>query len=200
MHRVKRYLPDPEEPEYMINAVSVEIFRHFAETVLPPCKTVPRHAVPVIGRESPVLSQHGKIIGRSSGRRIHIEKFGSLPGIDTFSAYTDRDIPLEHYTVGMGILPRLMELTVQMELYKIVVVHLHATRGGKIFDTVGGINRHLFPFPMVGCMELIPQHTPCGIRFEPIFVSSHEIAILHGFGQFAVILGKNLSEILFLQL
>ncbi len=74
VYGIHRYLPYSEETKHVVDAVGVEVLSHLAETCLPPGKTVLVHLLPVVGRESPVLSEHREIIGRSTGLAIHVEQ------------------------------------------------------------------------------------------------------------------------------
>jgi len=48
VHGVHRNLPDTEETQNMIYAVSVEVFRHFSETFHPPAVIILFHHLPVV--------------------------------------------------------------------------------------------------------------------------------------------------------
>ena len=67
------HLPDTEEAEDMIYAVSIEIILHLLEPRAPPAEVILRHLIPVIGREAPVLAACIEIIRRSTGRSVQIE-------------------------------------------------------------------------------------------------------------------------------
>ncbi len=73
----------------MINAVGIEIIRHFAKTAYPPGVAIACHRLPVVSGKSPVLTQIGEIIGWRTTLGIHIEKTGCSPGINAIA--TDAD-------------------------------------------------------------------------------------------------------------
>ena len=56
MYGMRRNFPDAEESEDVVDTVGGEVFGHLAETLLPPQVVVLFHHIPVVGRESPVLS------------------------------------------------------------------------------------------------------------------------------------------------
>src|SRR5688500_6141114 len=65
-NRMNRDAPYAEESQNMINSECIKIITHLHEALMPPFKSVFRHLFPIISRESPVLSLHRKIIGRSA--------------------------------------------------------------------------------------------------------------------------------------
>lgn len=67
LYGVFRYLPDAEKAEYVVDAVGVEVFCHFAEACFPPGVVVFFHNGPVVGGESPVLPHDRECVGRGSG-------------------------------------------------------------------------------------------------------------------------------------
>ena len=73
MYGVHRYLPDAEESEYMVYAVCVEVFCHLAESALPPLVAVLSHYVPVVGRESPVLTVGREVVRWCSCLSVEVE-------------------------------------------------------------------------------------------------------------------------------
>ncbi len=107
----------------MVYPVSIKIFRHLAETLFPPSETIFRHFFPIICREAPVLSEHRKIIRRSSGLTIHIEKPRILPCVNTETTYADWNVAFEHHFMLMGIITNLTKLTIQMILHKIMELY-----------------------------------------------------------------------------
>lgn len=109
-------LPDTEEAEDVVDAVGIEIPRHLAQAGPPPGVVVPRHAFPVVGRESPVLAGGREGIGRGSGLRIHVEEARELPGVGARAADADRQVALEDDPAGVGVTHGLRELEVQVVL------------------------------------------------------------------------------------
>src|SRR5438128_3852489 len=80
-----RNTPDTEETKDMVYTESVKITAHLLKAALPPVKAIFLHLLPVVSRESPVLSFHSKIIRWCSGLHIHMEKVRLLPGISTIT-------------------------------------------------------------------------------------------------------------------
>ena len=56
MHAMHWDFPDTEEAEHVVDAVSIKELRHILEAAGPPLASVLQHLIPVVGRESPVLS------------------------------------------------------------------------------------------------------------------------------------------------
>ena len=54
--RPERNLPDTEESEDMVNTECIKVLRHLCKTSLPPCISVLSHPLPIVCRETPVLS------------------------------------------------------------------------------------------------------------------------------------------------
>ena len=113
---VERNLPYPEEAEDVVDAVCVEIFRHLSETLFPPAESVGRHSFPVVGWEAPVLTQHGKVVGRRAGLRVHVEQAGILPRVNAFAPYADGNVSFEDDSVLMGEIAHFAQLPVEVEL------------------------------------------------------------------------------------
>ena len=100
---VHRDFPDAEEAQNVVDAVGVEVFGHFAETLHPPGIAVLLHHVPVVGGEAPVLSVGREVVGRGTCLSVQVEVMGLLPGFDTVAADADGDVALEHHSVGTGM-------------------------------------------------------------------------------------------------
>ena len=79
-----RSLSEVEKNAFNVDPVSIEVFRHFLETSHPPAVTVLFHDIPVVGRESPVLSVY-----RASRRRqiIRISPFTFIFSIICICSY-----------------------------------------------------------------------------------------------------------------
>ena len=110
------HLPYTEEAEDVIHTVSIEIILHLLEAGAPPAEVILRHLVPVIGRESPVLSADGEIIGRRTCGSVEVEELrinGCIHGVRTD---TDRYIALHGYADGVGISHCVCQLLVGVEL------------------------------------------------------------------------------------
>lgn len=147
----------------MVDAVGVEIFRHLAETVFPPCKTVLCHFVPIVGRESPVLSEHREVVWWSSGLAVHVEESGILPCVHALASDADRYVSLQHYAVLMRIVAHLAQLAVEMILCEVVeaeFILMLLDEAVYLFFVVDCI---FSPAGVVGGVEEISQYTPGGV-------------------------------------
>ena len=110
VNAVDRYLPDAEESEYVVDAIGIEEMRHILEATCPPLAAVLQHLVPIVCRESPVLSVHGEIVGRCSSLSVEVEVFGFHPHVATVSVHSDRDVALQYYSLLLGILVCFLHL------------------------------------------------------------------------------------------
>ena len=106
----------------MIYAVSIEIVLHLTEPFLPPSEVVLRHLIPVIGRESPVLTGDREVIGRCAGRCIQVKELRINGCIHRVRTDTDRYISLHRYSYRVSISHCVRQLLVGMELKEIVVL------------------------------------------------------------------------------
>ena len=113
-------LPDTEESEDMVDAVSVEEFGHILEPAYPPQASVLDHLVPVVGRESPVLAVRAESIWRCSGLSVEVEVTGLRPYIATVAVHSDRNVALEDNSVSPCILVDVLHLGVEDVLYEVV--------------------------------------------------------------------------------
>ena len=118
----KRNLPDAEESQYMVDTVGVEILRHSAQAGLPPGVVILRHSVPVVGGETPVLAVHAEEIRRCARAGIQVVELRIHGGIHAVPAYPDGQVPLQVHTLLVGVLHRLRQLLVQMELHPAVEI------------------------------------------------------------------------------
>ena len=116
VHGVHRNFPDSEETEDMVNAVGIEVFRHFAETLHPPRIAVLFHDIPVVGGETPVLSVYGEIIGRCAGLSVQVEIVGFCPCFYAVAADADGDVTFQHNTIGTCMFGSGKQLQMQVEL------------------------------------------------------------------------------------
>ncbi len=83
------HLPDAEETQYVIDAVHVDVLGERREAIPPPPIAVLGHAVPVVGRELPVLAAHGERIGWGARLRTHVEQLGLRPHLDALRGDAD---------------------------------------------------------------------------------------------------------------
>ena len=178
MDCIHRNLPYPEETENMVNTIGIEIFSHLAESVFPPFKPVASHLLPIVGREAPVLTEHGEVIRRSTGLAIHVEKSRRLPGVCAETADSDWNVTFQHNTLAMSIIPGLSELAVQMILQEINIFETLLMRLRKIIHFLVGIIGIFSPESIVGILIHLAQYAPCGIRTQPIFVFKNEFLVI----------------------
>ena len=100
----------------MVDAVSVEILSHIAESAHPPLASVGKHTVPVVCRESPVLSVGRECVWRSTCLSVKVEVLGFKPYVASCTVYTDRDVALEYHATCHGMLVCGAHLLVEHEL------------------------------------------------------------------------------------
>ena len=154
----------------MINTKRIEIVAHLLKTLLPPGKTVFLHFLPIIGRETPVLTIHRKMIRRRTGLQLHVIKFGRYPCIYTVTINPDRNIAFDDNTIFVSIINRITELLVQVKLKPAIKIHFFVSRRfwlEKLFNFCFLINRVRFPLRSIGSFIFIPQIAKCGVWFEP---------------------------------
>src|SRR5688572_15094422 len=116
MHRDGPYA---EETKNMIYAERIKIFTHLLKTLTPPRKSIFGHAFPVICREAPVLSLHGKIIRRRSGLLIHVIQSGFNPGIATVTRNANGNVSLQYNSILVCIFYCFPQLEMKVVLYEI---------------------------------------------------------------------------------
>src|SRR6266487_2629611 len=105
-----RNTPDTEEAKNMIYPESIKIITHFLKALLPPCETIFTHLLPVISRETPVLTRYSKIIRWRSCLYIHMIKLRVLPCISTIAVYADWNISFQNNSIIMCILCSLFQM------------------------------------------------------------------------------------------
>ena len=174
-------LPNAEESEDMVDAVSVEIFVHLAQPLLPPGKAGLGHLVPVIGRETPVLAVGAEGIRRSPRLHVEVEELRRHPGVGAGAAHPDGKIPLDGYPVGMGIGHGLFELDVQAILDPAPEGDRSGVGGGiflRFFPAETGI---LSPLGEVDRTFFVPEAAEHGIRQQPIVVRLYKCLIFRIF-------------------
>ena len=175
MDCVSRDLPDTEETEYMVNAVGIEVFRHFSKTRLPPCETVTAHFLPVVSRQPPVLAEDREVIRWCSRLTVEVEQPWIKPCVDTCARDSDRDIAFKCYSLAVGVVLGCVHLFVEIELQVVDKINLIDIVAYQPLDFFGIVIRILAPFCVVRRIEFIAQHTECGVGFEPIFVLNYKI-------------------------
>ena len=103
----------------MIDTETIEIIFQFTETFLPPGEIIFLHHIPIIGREPPVLTIYGEIVGRSTGLTVHIKVFRFHPCLDTRTVHSYRQIAFQHDPVLAGIIGNTLKLGMQDILQEI---------------------------------------------------------------------------------
>ena len=117
---ILRNLPYTEEAEHMVNAVSIEELSHILEAANPPQTAVLKHFVPVVGRESPVLTVCTERIRWSASLPVEIEVARLSPHVAAIAVDTDRNIALEDNALLTGIVVNFLKLSVQDVLLEVV--------------------------------------------------------------------------------
>ena len=132
MHAIHRDFPDAEEAEHMVDAIGIKELRHILEAAGPPLATVLQHLIPVVGRESPILTIHREVIWWSTRLTVQIEVLRLHPDIAAVTMYTDRNIALQDNPLRLGMFVRLLHLPVQNELHKVEELHVLVCLGFRV--------------------------------------------------------------------
>ena len=120
VYRALWNLPYPEETEHVVNAVGIKILLHVLESLHPPLAVVLNYGIPVVGRESPVLSLYRESVWRSPRLSVEVEIVRLLPYIAAVSVYANRDVALENDVLRACILMRFLHLSGEDELHVVV--------------------------------------------------------------------------------
>ena len=94
MYAVYRNVPYTEESEHVVDAISIEILSHIAESAHPPLTSVGKHTVPVVCRESPVLSVGSESVWWCTCLSVKIEVVRFEPHIASCTVNTDWNVAL----------------------------------------------------------------------------------------------------------
>ena len=108
----------------MVNAVCIEEFRHVGESSHPPNTSIIEHFFPIIGRESPILTIGGEIVGWSTCLSVQIEVSWLHPHITSIPVHSDRYVSLEDDVLSACILMDFFHLAVEQELHIIIECHI----------------------------------------------------------------------------
>ena len=108
----------------MVDAISIEVLCHLAETANPPRAAVFEHSIPVVGGKSPVLSVSRECIGWSTGLSVQVKVLRLYPSLYAIATDTDRDITLQYHTLLASIGMGGTHLLVEVELYIVPEGHL----------------------------------------------------------------------------
>ena len=177
MYGMRRNFPDAEESEDVVDAVGGEVFGHLAEAFLPPQVVVLFHHVPIVGRESPVLSVGREGIGWCARLSVHVEVIRFNPGFHAVSADTDRNVPLEDDTLLTGVVTGFQQLDVQVVLDVIIVGDVFVTfafRSAHGGDCLGIIFLVFRPLAEIRCAIQISEVREGSVREQPVFVVLEE--------------------------
>jgi hypothetical protein len=115
-----RNAPYPEEPKHVIDPESIKIITHLDEALVPPVKMILGHLLPVVRRETPILSLHCKRIRRRASLELHVVQIRFNPCITTKAMYANRNISFNDYSILVRIIHRIFQLQMQMKLYEIM--------------------------------------------------------------------------------
>ena len=132
MHAIHRDFPNTEEAEHVVDAIGIKELRHILEAAGPPLATVLQHLIPVVGRESPILTIHREIIRWSTRLTVQIEVLRLHPDIAAVAMYTNRNITLQDNTLCLGMFVRLLHLLVQDELHKVEELNVLVCLGFRV--------------------------------------------------------------------
>ncbi len=167
----------------MIDTETIEIIFQFTETFLPPGEIIFLHHIPIIGREPPVLTIYGEIVGRSTGLTVHIKVFRFHPCLDTRTVHSYRQIAFQHDPVLAGIIGNALKLGMQDILQEIQERYFRiclASHGTKFTNSVLIEYGVLFPLREVGSPVHVTQVAIGGIRHQPGLVLREKLPIFRG--------------------
>ena len=178
MYAVCRNVPYTEETEHVVDAVSVEILSHIAESAHPPLASVSKHTVPVVRRESPVLSVGSESIWWRTCLSVKVEVVRFEPHVASCTVDTDRYVTLENYAASHSVFVCDTHLLVEHKL--------HIVEEGKLLVCLSARIRQLStfgfsPFTMtgpgieVGCAISVAQIAVLCVWHEPALVVAEEL-------------------------
>ena len=185
-----RYRPDAEESEDVVEPVSVEIFAHLGEPCLPPSVAVLCHLVPVVGRESPILTVVGEVVGRCAGLTVEVVEARVYPGVNAVARDADWNVAFEDDAVFAGVVGYFFELEVQVVLNEEMhcnVVETCVVFVAEFIDHLRRICRKLSPFFKFGRVVEVAEITEHGVWFEPLLVVLEKFLVLRLLEEVAVV-------------
>ena len=171
MHTMQRNLPNAEESQHMVYTVGIEVLGHLTEATNPPLIAISSHRIPIVSRESPVLSVHTERIGRCTSLSIHIEIMGFYPCFHTVAADTDRNIPLDDHTLLAGITSGFEQLDVEQILN--IAIKTNFPLGLTLYqrrNLVSTIDSMGAPHTEVCRPVQVAQIAEGGIRTKPLLI------------------------------
>ena len=177
MYAIYRNFPDTEEAEHVVDTVSIKVLRHIQESAGPPLATVLQHLIPVISRESPVLTVNREVIRWSTCLTVHVEVLRLHPDITTVTMHTDRNITLQDDPLSLGMLVCLLHLLVQNELHEVEKLHVLVRLGfrvGQILALSLIPDIMVWPLSEVGSTILVAQVRILCVRHEPLLCFQNE--------------------------
>ena len=174
-HGIHGDLPDSEKPQNVVDSEGIEILRHLRQAGFPPSERVPGHPFPVVGRESPVLAESRKGIGRSAGLRIHVEQPRGEPRVGTRRTHADRQVPLEDHAPGMGIGTGVGELKMEVILDKAMEIHLPAVFPAVLLQDFPVVLRIFSPTGEIRRGVFVAQGAKERIRQQPALVKAQKL-------------------------
>ncbi len=155
VYGVHGYFPNAEEAQDVVYAVCIEVFGHFAEACFPPCKSVTVHFFPVVGGESPVLTQNGEVVRRRTGLAVHIEQACIGPCVHACARYADRNVALDGHAFAVCIVAYGFQLFVKVVLSEVYNICLIGSFFGQFFDQFFGVFGVFAPLREVGSTEAV---------------------------------------------
>ena len=114
-----RNLPDAEEAQHMVYADGIEVLFHPAQTLSEPSgkwKKGSGRSLPIIGRESPILSVLRETVWRRTGRSVETEELWMQGCLHTIAIDTNRHIALQYHAILPGIVGSGFQLKVKVVL------------------------------------------------------------------------------------
>ena len=203
MNRVDRNLPYTEEAQHVVDTISIKELRHILESTCPPLTVVFQHLIPVVGRESPVLTIHREIVRWSSCLSVEVEVLRLCPYITSKTVYTDRNITLQDDSLGHGMLVSSLHLCVQHKLYEVEELHLLVglcSWVGQCLAVFLVPSIVVRPLREISSAILIAQTRILCIRHQPLFCILEECLIFGTLHHLFTFLIEDLVQVRYLEI
>ena len=198
VYRMNWNLPDTEEAKYVVDTISIKVLRHVLEAIYPPLTTVLYHLVPVVSRETPVLTIHREVIRWSTRLTVKVEVTWFCPYVTAIAIDTNRNVTLEDYLMSLCVFVYCFQLTTQNELYVIEESNLLVSLVLRVRQCLAvSLIPLLMVWPVreIGCSELISHIRILCVRYKPTLCLSKEFLESTAFEYLSTLLFKEQTEV-----
>ncbi len=198
MNTRSRNSPDAEETEHMVDAVGIKELRHILESANPPHTAVVDHLLPVVSRESPVLTVDRESIRWSTSLRVKVEILRLMPYITAVAVHADRNVALQDYATSHGIFMSGAHLVVQYKLCIIIKSHVAELLRARVQQSSAVSLVPLLvsiPFSEVHASVFVAEVAVLSIRHEPVFILLQELFKVERLQYLFAFLFKNDAQI-----